>query len=158
MPMYNNYYMNVRAYKKHVELDDEIIAAIKTSITAANAKPNARNKGYCFELIEKVDPYTIKIHLTAQVSVQPTRALASVTTSLVQDYPGIAEKLKVKKNVFKASEIQSESKIEDYSNIDQKEVLKTVIDIYMNNNKTAREYQDKIKDIIVSYKQETTSK
>lgn len=156
------YLMRVRAYKKDVELTDEIIAAIKDCIEKTNAKDNAQNRGYVFKYEGKLDNYNISICLVSNVSVVPTRALASITTTLVKSYPEITEKLKYCKNVLKGEEIKSGT--EDFSNIDSATVIKTVIDIYYGqdaskkNKKLAREYSEKIKDLVVEYLEQTSHK
>ncbi len=156
------YLMKVRAYKKDVELKDEFITAIKDCIEKTNNKDNAQNRGYVFKYEGQIDSYSIKISLLSNVSVVPTRALASITTTLVKDYPEITDTLKYCNNVLKGEELKSSK--EDFSNISPDTIVKTVFDIYYGqetnkkNKKLAREYSEKIKDIVVSYLEQTSHK
>ena len=165
-----NYILDVTASNKKIKLPPAFDEDIKIACKDANSTTNAKRYGREFSFISRIDSYTIRLHLKTGTPVIATRAISSITRALIRiDQKELSSKEYNLSDFLYNGSILNATIVEEneeaskiYSNLVPHEIVQSVIEIFFGQNmlrnkdkEIARIAAEKIKDIVIDYKNHT---
>ena len=152
-----NFTLKVSLINKNLKIDDSLAEAIKAACKEASETTNSKRAGRKYIYKNRIDAYSVKIQLSTQTYVVPTRAISSITRALLRTPMG--KELPVHKGSIISATILDESE-ENFNNMQDTEIVQEIIAIFFgqipvnNTDKNlAQEAANDIRKIVIAYKQ-----
>lgn len=154
------YTLNVKRGNKNLAISDELANAIQSAVKDASDTPNSKRKGRYFEYIGRKDEKTVRIRLVSETPINATRAIQSITRSLLRNYEDKEELIASAYcgNILNAEIEETANEASRIMNLDDNEVIEEVFKVFYSRNKLdivqrrrAKKAADDISQIILDY-------